>query len=120
MIHLAAFQALLGRYSGQRVVVVGTPIANRRHAELEGLIGFFVNTLALAADLAGEPSFEEHLARVRETALGAYAHQDYCPSRSWSRSWIPAAAWRTRRSSRRCSRRATCRPRPPSPCRASS
>jgi amino acid adenylation domain-containing protein len=76
MIHLAAFQALLGRYSGQQVVVVGTPIANRRHAELEGLIGFFVNTLALAGDLAGEPSFTEHLARVRETALGAYAHQD--------------------------------------------
>jgi amino acid adenylation domain-containing protein len=76
MIHLAAFQALLSRYSGQPVVVVGTPIANRRHAELEGLIGFFVNTLALAGDLAGEPTFAEHLARVRETALGAYAHQD--------------------------------------------
>jgi len=76
MIHLAAFQALLGRYSGQPVVVVGTPIANRRHAELEGLIGFFVNTLALAGDLGGEPSFAGHLARVRETALGAYAHQD--------------------------------------------
>jgi amino acid adenylation domain-containing protein len=76
MIHLAAFQALLGRLAGQRLVVVGTPIANRRHAELEGLIGFFVNTLALAADLGGEPSFAGHLARVRETALGAYAHQD--------------------------------------------
>jgi amino acid adenylation domain-containing protein len=76
MIHLAVFQALLGRISGQQVVVVGTPIANRRHAELEGLIGFFVNTLALAGDLAGEPLFAEHLARVRETALGAYAHQD--------------------------------------------
>ncbi|HEY6320474.1 MAG TPA: amino acid adenylation domain-containing protein, partial [Thermoanaerobaculia bacterium] len=76
MIHLAVFQALLGRISGQQVVVVGTPIANRRHAELEGLIGFFVNTLALAGNLAGEPLFAEHLARVRETALGAYAHQD--------------------------------------------
>jgi amino acid adenylation domain-containing protein len=76
MIHVAAFQALLGRYSGQQVVVVGTPIANRRHAELEGLIGFFVNTLALAGGLAGEPRFTAHLARVRETALGAYAHQD--------------------------------------------
>jgi amino acid adenylation domain-containing protein len=76
MIHLAAFQALLGRWSGQPVVVVGTPIANRRHAEVESLIGFFVNTLALAGDLAGEPPFADHLARVRETALGAYAHQD--------------------------------------------
>jgi amino acid adenylation domain-containing protein len=76
MIHLAVFQALLGRYSGQQVVVVGTPIANRRHAELEGLIGFFVNTLALLGDLAGEPRFADHLARVRDTALGAYAHQD--------------------------------------------
>jgi amino acid adenylation domain-containing protein len=76
MIHLAVFQALLSRYSGQQVVVVGTPIANRRHAELEGLIGFFVNTLALLGDLAGEPRFADHLARVRDTALGAYAHQD--------------------------------------------
>ncbi|MBV8201954.1 MAG: non-ribosomal peptide synthetase, partial [Acidobacteria bacterium] len=80
MVHLAAFQALLGRYAGQRVVVVGTPIANRRFAELEELIGFFVNTLALAGEVRGEtgeePTFAAHLARVRETALGAYAHQD--------------------------------------------
>jgi amino acid adenylation domain-containing protein/non-ribosomal peptide synthase protein (TIGR01720 family) len=73
---LAGFQALLHRYSGQESVVVGTPIANRQRAELEGLIGFFVNTLALRADFAGDPGFTALLAQVRETALGAFAHQD--------------------------------------------
>ncbi|MFQ5610897.1 MAG: amino acid adenylation domain-containing protein [Anaerolineae bacterium] len=73
---LAAFEVLLYRYTGQADLVVGTPIANRNRAEIEGLIGFFVNTLVLRADLAGDPSFRELLARVRETALGAYAHQD--------------------------------------------
>src|SRR5437868_5175145 len=73
---LAGFQVLLSHYSGQEEVVVGTPIANRTRAETEGLIGFFVNTLALRGDLSGEPSFRELLSRVREAALGAYAHQD--------------------------------------------
>ncbi|HSF39388.1 MAG TPA: non-ribosomal peptide synthase/polyketide synthase [Thermoanaerobaculia bacterium] len=73
---LAGFQALLHRYSGQESVVVGTPIANRDRAELERLIGFFANTLALRADFAGDPGFAELLLRVRETALGAYVHQD--------------------------------------------
>jgi amino acid adenylation domain-containing protein/non-ribosomal peptide synthase protein (TIGR01720 family) len=73
---LAAFQALLGRHAGQDDVSVGTPVANRNRAELEGLIGFFVNTLVLRADLSGNPSFRALLARVREAALGAYAHQD--------------------------------------------
>jgi amino acid adenylation domain-containing protein len=73
---LAALQALLGRYSGQEDVVVGSPVANRNRSELEGLIGFFVNMLALRGDLSGAPSFRELLARVRETALEAYAHQD--------------------------------------------
>jgi non-ribosomal peptide synthetase component F len=73
---LAAFQVLLCRYTGQEQIVVGSPIANRNRAEIEGLIGFFVNTLALRTDLSGEPSFRELLARVREVALGAYAHQD--------------------------------------------
>jgi len=73
---LAAFKTLLYRYTGQEDVVVGSPIANRNRAEIEGLIGFFVNTLVLRSDLGGTPSFRELLGRVREVALGAYAHQD--------------------------------------------
>src|SRR5205085_4786410 len=73
---LAAFQTLLWRYTGQSDLVVGSPIANRTRAEIEGLIGFFVNTLALRTDLSGDPSFHQLLARVRQVALGAYAHPD--------------------------------------------
>ncbi|MGZ8498342.1 MAG: amino acid adenylation domain-containing protein [Candidatus Binatia bacterium] len=73
---LAAFQTLLYRYTGQTDIVVGSPIANRNRAEIEGLIGFFVNTLVLRTDLSGNPTFTELLTRVRETALGAYTHQD--------------------------------------------
>ena len=73
---LAAFDLLLCRYAGQEQVLVGTPIANRNRSETEGLIGFFVNTLVLRGDVRGNPSFGELLRRVRETALGAYAHQD--------------------------------------------
>ncbi|HEV2735650.1 MAG TPA: condensation domain-containing protein, partial [Longimicrobiaceae bacterium] len=73
---LAAFQLLLGRYAGEDDVVVGTPIAGRTRAELEGLIGFFANTLALRTDLSGDPSFPELLGRVREATLDAYARQD--------------------------------------------
>jgi len=73
---LAAFKTLLYRYTGQEDIIVGTPIAGRTHAELEGLIGFFVNMLVLRADLSGNPSFGELLDRVSETALGAFANQD--------------------------------------------
>ncbi|MFD7683227.1 amino acid adenylation domain-containing protein [Streptomyces sp. NPDC060187] len=73
---LSVFQLLLARYSGQRDVAVGTPIAGRNRAETEELIGFFVNTLVLRTDLSGDPAFSELLARVKDTALGAYDHQD--------------------------------------------
>lgn len=73
---LAAFYVLLYRYTGEPDIVIGTPVANRNRRELESLIGFFVNTLALRVDLAGNPTFRELLARVREVSLGAYAHQD--------------------------------------------
>src|SRR5215213_4590311 len=73
---LAAFDLLLCRYANQEQVLVGSPIANRNRSETEGLIGFFVNTLVLRGDVRGNPSFRELLRRVRETALGAYAHQD--------------------------------------------
>ena len=73
---LAAFKTLLYRYTAQDDVVVGTPIAGRNRSEIEGLIGFFVNTLVLRTDLSGNPSFRTLLKRVREVALGAYAHPD--------------------------------------------
>ncbi|HEX2189490.1 MAG TPA: amino acid adenylation domain-containing protein, partial [Longimicrobiaceae bacterium] len=73
---LAAWKLLLARQAGQEDVVVGTPVANRTRTEAEGLIGFFVNTLALRTDLSGDPSFRELLGRVRETTLGAYQHQE--------------------------------------------
>ncbi|HEX3552498.1 MAG TPA: amino acid adenylation domain-containing protein, partial [Thermoanaerobaculia bacterium] len=76
MVLLAGFEALLQRYTGQDDLVVGSIIANRTRRELEGLIGFFVNTLALRGDLSGEPAFSDLLLRVRESAVGAYAHQD--------------------------------------------
>jgi amino acid adenylation domain-containing protein len=73
---LAVFKVLLHRYTGQDDIVVGSPIAGRNQAEIEPLIGFFVNTLVLRSDLGGEPTFQELQGRVRETTLGAYAHQD--------------------------------------------
>jgi amino acid adenylation domain-containing protein len=76
MTFLAAFTVLLYRYTDQDDLVVGTPVANRNRVETEGLIGCFVNALALRTDLSGNPSFRELLRRVREACLGAYGHQD--------------------------------------------
>ncbi len=76
MVALAAWQALLARWSGQEELVVGTPIANRTRRETEGLIGFFVNTLALRGNLAGDPPLRALVGRVRDATVGAYAHQD--------------------------------------------
>ncbi|MBZ4421922.1 non-ribosomal peptide synthetase, partial [Myxococcus sp. RHSTA-1-4] len=73
---LSAWQVLLSRYSGQDDVVVGSPVAGRNRAELEGLVGLFVNTVALRTDLSGDPSFLELLGRVHEKVMGAFAHQD--------------------------------------------
>src|SRR6266566_2940614 len=73
---LAAYQTLISRYTEQDDIVVGIPIAGRTESKLEGVIGCFINTLALRTDLSGNPTFRELLGRVREVALGAYAHQD--------------------------------------------
>ncbi|WP_343745933.1 non-ribosomal peptide synthase/polyketide synthase [Chitinophaga sp.] len=73
---LAAFQVLLYRYSGQDDICVGSPIAGRTRQELEGLIGFFINTLSLRADMSGNPSFAALLQQVKQTTLEAYAHQE--------------------------------------------
>jgi amino acid adenylation domain-containing protein len=73
---LAAFKVLLHRYSGQDDICVGSAISNRTRQELEGAIGYISNTVALRSDLGGNPSFRELLSRVRETALGAYDHQE--------------------------------------------
>ena len=72
----AAFITLLSRYTGSDDIVVGTPIANRNRPEIEGLIGFFANTLVLRTDLSDNPIFEDLLSRVRDMMLEAYAHQD--------------------------------------------
>lgn len=73
---LAAFYTLLYRYTGQEDITIGSPIANRTRSEIENLIGFFVNTLALRLDISGNPSFIQMLERVREVTLTAYNHQD--------------------------------------------
>ena len=73
---LAAFQVLLYRYTGQKDIVVGSPIANRHYKETEELIGFFVNTLALRTTFEGNETFIDVLNKVKETTLQAYQHQD--------------------------------------------
>jgi amino acid adenylation domain-containing protein/non-ribosomal peptide synthase protein (TIGR01720 family) len=95
MAALAACALLLARHGGQRELLLGTAVANRRRPELEPLIGLFINTLVLRIDLRGDPSFRDLVAQVRRTALAAYAHQDLPferlvellrPARSLSRS----------------------------------
>ena len=76
MVLAAGFAALLGRLSGQEDFGVATPVAGRSRTELEGLIGYFLNTLVLRADLGGDPSFAGLLARTRETVLAAFSHQE--------------------------------------------
>ena len=73
---LAAYQVLLLRYSGQADLVVGSPIAGRDRTELEGLIGFFVNTLPLRTDLSGDPTFRQLLGRVRDSTLEVFGHKE--------------------------------------------
>ncbi|HEX8720045.1 MAG TPA: condensation domain-containing protein, partial [Pyrinomonadaceae bacterium] len=74
---LAAFEALLYRHTGQGSFVVGSPVAGRGRAEWAPLVGYFVNSVALRADVSGEQTFSELLGRTRETVLDALAHQDY-------------------------------------------
>src|SRR5262249_16445860 len=76
MVLLAGYNLLLSRYSHQEDIVVGTPVAGRERSELEGVVGLFVNSLALRTNLSGAPTFRELLQRVRETTLGSYAHQE--------------------------------------------
>jgi amino acid adenylation domain-containing protein len=73
---LAAYQALLARWTGQEDLVVGAPVANRNRAEVAELIGFFVNTLVLRGDLSGDPGFRELVGRLRGVILEAFEHQD--------------------------------------------
>ncbi len=76
MVLLTAWKIILSRYTGQKDFCVGTPVANRNHAELENTIGFFVNTLAIRSQLSGEDSFLYALSKVQKSAVGAFAHQD--------------------------------------------
>ena len=73
---LGAFKVLVQRYTGQEDMLVGAAISGRNRAEIEGLLGFFVNTLVMRTDLSGDPTFRQLLRRIKETTLGAYAHQD--------------------------------------------
>ena len=100
MVLLAAFQTLLGRYAGQEDVVVGSPIANRTRAEIEPLIGFFVNSLVLRGDLAGDPAVRASWSAARGARRSRPTRTRTSPSSGWSRSCARTAGWRTTRSSR--------------------
>ena len=96
---LAAFDALLARWSGQDDLCIGTPTGGRPRLDLEAVAGFFVNTLVLRVRADASLTFRELLAAVREECLGAYAHQEPSPSSAWSRSSTPIAIRAGRRSS---------------------
>ncbi|MBT8421605.1 MAG: non-ribosomal peptide synthetase, partial [Gammaproteobacteria bacterium] len=76
ILYLAAFATLLSRWAAAPDLVIGTPIAGRKRTELEGLIGFFVNTVGMRISLEHDPTFAELLAQVKKASLGAFAHQD--------------------------------------------
>ena len=101
---LSAFQILMGRYSGQTDLVVGSPIANRNYAQLEPLIGFFVNTLALRADLSAidgrPPTFLDVLDQMQAPHQGRPTTTRTCPSNAWSRNCNRNATSTTTRSCR--------------------
>ena len=99
MTQLAAFKVLLGRFSGQEDIVIGTPIAGRNRAEVESLIGFFVNTLVMRTDLSGNPTFRELLKRVRTVSWVRSSIRSF-RSRSW---WMSSRCLETL-AARRCSR----------------
>ncbi len=96
---LAAFDVLLHRHTGQDDIVVGTPIAGRGLAETERMVGFFLNTLVMRAKVSPDLPWKQLLGRVKEIALGAYAHQT-CPSSAWSARSPPSPIPAARRSSR--------------------
>ena len=99
MVLLAAFKALLWRYTGQTDMVVGVPTAGRTRVELESLIGCLANALILRTDLAGDPSFRQLLARVRRWRSGRMPIRS-SRSKSWWKSCSPSGASATIRSSR--------------------
>jgi len=76
MLLLAVFNILMGRYAGRDDIIIGTPVAGRRRTELEGLVGFFLNTLVVRSNLAGNPGFDEYLRQVKSAAIAAFDNQD--------------------------------------------
>ena len=76
MVLLAAFLEMLRRYTGHEDIAIDTPVSGRNHREVEGLIGFFVNSLILRADLTGSPTYRDLVGRVRQMCLEAYSNQE--------------------------------------------